>query len=86
MFRYVERNPINTKSTKSIGEYKWASSTLILDNKYKKLFKNSLLLKDTVYSILDEELGESDYLSLDEFQKIVYQKREDEIISSLELI
>jgi len=39
---------------------------LILDNKQKKLFKDSFLFKENTYSILDEELEESDYLSLNE--------------------
>jgi len=80
LFRYIEQNPIKAKINKAIGEYKWASSTLILEDKYKELFRESLLFKDNIYSILDEKLKESDYQSIDEFQKIVYQKREDEIV------
>jgi len=80
LFRYIEQNPIKAKITKAIGEYKWASSTLILNDKYKELFEESWLFKENIYSILDEKLKKSDYQSIDEFQKIVYQKREDEIV------
>jgi len=80
LFRYIEQNPIKAKITKHIGEYKWSGSALILDSAYAKLFENSLLLKEDIWSVLDEKLSKKEYLLYDAFQKIVYQKREDEIV------
>lgn len=53
---------------------------MILDDKQEKLFIDSLLFKENIYSILDEELEEDDYLSLDEFRKIVCKSRVDETL------
>ena len=80
LVRYIEQNPIKAKITNSIGEYKWTGSSLILDDEYNELFKESLLLKKNIWSALDIALSKSDYLLYDEFQKVIYQKREDEII------
>ncbi len=80
LFRYIEQNPIKAKLTQKIGEYRWASSSLIFDKSYNKLFENSLLLQKNIWSVLDEILSEKEYILYDEFQKIVYQKREDEIV------
>ena len=80
LFRYIEQNPIKSKLTQKIGEYRWASSSLIFDKSYNKLFENSLLLEKNIWSVLDEILSEKEYILYDEFQKIVYQKREDEIV------
>jgi len=80
LFRYIEQNPIKVKLSKSIGEYRWVGSSLILNNDYKELFKNSLLLKEkfllTLYKLLDEK----EYKLIEEFKKVIYQKREDEIV------
>ncbi len=80
LFRYIEQNPIKAKLTQKIGEYRWASSSLIFDKSYNKLFENSLLLEKNIWSVLDEILSQKEYILYDEFQKIVYQKREDEIV------
>jgi len=80
LFKYIEQNPIKAKITKEIGEYPWASSTLISNNKYKDLFENSMLFQKSIQTILYKKLEESDYLYIKQFHKIVYQKREDEII------
>jgi len=80
LFRYIEQNPIKAKLSKKIGEYRWTSSSLIFDKSYNKLFENSLLLQKNIWSVLDEILSEKEYILYDEFQKIVYQKREDEIV------
>jgi REP element-mobilizing transposase RayT len=80
LFKYIEQNPIKAKITKTIGEYPWASSTMILNNKYIDLLEESLLLKKEFWSILYNEFTEKDNLLLNELQKIVYQKREDELI------
>ena len=80
LFRYIEQNPIKAQLSKKIGEYRWASSSLIFNESYNNLFENSLLLQKNIWSILDEILSEKEYMLYDEFQKIVYQKREDEIV------
>ncbi len=80
LFRYIEQNPIKAKLTQKIGEYRWASSSLIFDKSYNRLFENSLLSQKNIWSVLDEILSQKEYILYDEFQKIVYQKREDEIV------
>ena len=80
LLRYIEQNPIKAKITKTIGEYKWASSSMILDDEDRGLFENSLLFKKEFWSILDDEFTSNEYLIFDKFQKIVYQKREENII------
>ena len=80
LFRYIEQNPTKAKISKVIGEYGWASSSLILKDRYRELFKESLLLKEGVYSMLNKSVSESEYRLVDEFQKIVYQQQEQDIV------
>lgn len=80
LFRYIEQNPIAAKISKNIGEYAWASSSLVFNEKYGMLFKESLLLESDSWTILDRQLNEEEHLSIASFQKIVYQKQETEIV------
>ncbi len=80
LFRYIEQNPIKAKISKTIGEYGWASSSLILEDRYRELFKASLLLKEEVYSTLNKSVTQSEYQLIDAFQKIVYQQQEQDIV------
>lgn len=80
LFRYIEQNPIKAKMTQCIGEYRWVGSSLILDDDHKRLFENSLLLDPNILSVLDDILNEHEHLWVEAFQKITYQKREDEIV------
>lgn len=80
LFRYIEQNPIKAKITKTVGEYAWASSSLILADKYRTLFSDSLLLQEHVWSALNQSVTDSEYQLIDEFQKIVYQQQEQDIV------
>ncbi len=80
LFRYIEQNPIKAKISKVIAEYSWASSSLILEDRYRELFKASLLLKEEVYSTLNKSVTQSEYQLIDAFQKIVYQQQEQDIV------
>jgi hypothetical protein len=43
LFRYIEQNPIKAKITKNIGEYHWASSSLILNDKWGATLKKAVI-------------------------------------------
>ena len=80
LFRYIEQNPIKAKITKAIGEYSWASSSLILEDKYRELFQDSLLFKEDVWATLNKSVSQSEYQFIDTFQKIIYQQQEQDIV------
>jgi DNA-binding NarL/FixJ family response regulator len=71
---------MKAKISKMIGEYRWASSALILDKRHQELFKHSLLLKEDIWSILDNKLTNKDYQLFDTFQKTVYRQEAEETI------
>ena len=52
----------------------------MLDSDYHELFKDSLLFNFDVYDGLNKSLEEQEYEEIEVFHKIVYQKREDEIV------
>ncbi len=80
LFRYIEQNPIKAKISKTIGEYSWASSSLILEDKYRELFQDSLLLKKDVWATLNKSVSQSEYQLIETFQKVVYQQQEQDIV------
>ena len=65
---------------KTIGEYSWASSSLILEDRYRELFHDSLLFKEDVWATLNESVSQSEYQLIDTFKKIVYQQQEQDIV------
>ncbi len=80
LFRYIEQNPIKAKISKVISEYSWVSSSLILEDRYRELFKASLLLKEEIWAMLHKSVTQSEYRLIDAFQKIVYQQQEQNIV------
>ena len=80
LFRYIEQNPIKAKISKTIGEYSWASSSLILEDKYRELFQDSLLFKKDIWATLNKSVSQSEYQLIETFQKVVYQQQEQDIV------
>ena len=80
LLRYIEQNPIKAKITNSIGEYRWATSSLIFGDNDLILFDISLLLDKELFLMLDKKLSDDDYELFDKFQKTTYKEENKKVI------
>ncbi len=80
LLRYIEQNPIKVAITRSIGEYRWATSRLILSDNYLAIFDKSLLFNKDLFLTLNNKLSNNDYELFDKFQKTTYKEENQKIV------
>ena len=80
LYKYIEQNPIKAKISKTIGEYKWCASTLILNKEYQELLKASDLMQKELLELVGKKLTNKELEELENLQKTTYKKEDDKII------
>ncbi|HHC11196.1 MAG TPA: transposase [Campylobacterales bacterium] len=80
LFKYIERNPIKAKITQKIGQYRWSSSSFILDGEYLKLLEGSKLFDKDIFYLLNSDLSSDEIKKLDIFQKTKYKYNNKKVI------
>ncbi|MBD3808589.1 MAG: transposase [Epsilonproteobacteria bacterium] len=73
LFKYIEQNPIKAKITQKIGQYRWSSSTFLLDGEYLELIEGSKLFDEDIFSTLNSNLTSSEIEKLNIFQSAKYK-------------
>jgi len=83
LYRYIELNPVAAKITKKIGQYRYASSYDILNNRVKSFLNNSFVLRDydtkEFYEVLQIDLNEEDIENIDKIHKAKISIKNDDI-------
>jgi REP element-mobilizing transposase RayT/DNA-binding CsgD family transcriptional regulator len=79
LLKYIERNPIKANITKTIGAYKWSTSSFLLLNVYKELMSSSILFDKDMFVLLTSEVTEKEMAQLETLQKTKYIQEDESI-------
>ena len=80
LFKYIEQNPIKAKMTKKIGQYRWSSSSFVLNGEYLELLDGSKLFDEDIFSILSSDLTGDEIKKLDIFQSTKYKYDDKDVV------
>jgi len=80
LFKYIEQNPIKAKITEKIGQYRWSSSTFVLNREYLELLDGSKLFDEDILSILSSDLTGDEIKKLDIFQSTKYKYDNKDVV------
>lgn len=77
LLRYIENNPIKGNITKTVGEYRYSSSSFILNNYHVDLLDESILLDKDMFAILGVSLNDEETKEFVKFKKSKILNNED---------
>jgi len=80
LYKYIEHNPIKANLSTTLGEYKWSSSSLLINGVFLELLEGSkikLLLKSQT---LGDSLSSVDLDEINVFHKTVYKEIDTMVI------
>lgn len=73
LIRYIEQNPIKANIVNEIGQYRWSSSSFLLNHQFVDILDDSMLYDKNIFLLLYADINDNELKKLEILEKTKYK-------------